>query len=56
MRRRRAPDPVAECVTKNIAGAGPLNPADKRKGQASYVYEFSAPPPPAAMGGAAPKS
>jgi len=50
-----APDAVAECVTKNIAGAGPLNPADKRKGQASYVYEFSAPPV-ASMGAAGPKS
>ena len=40
-----APPPVADCVTKNITGAGPLNPPDKRLGQATYVWEFSAPPP-----------
>lgn len=52
-----APDAVADCVAKNIAGAGPLSPADKRKGQATYVYEFTAPPPPAMrMGETAPKS
>lgn len=43
-----APPPVAECVTKTITGAGPLNPPDKRLGQATYTWEFSAPPPPAA--------
>lgn len=43
-----APEAVSECVTKTIAGAGPLSPADKRKGQATFHYEFSAPPPPAA--------
>jgi hypothetical protein len=42
-----APEPVADCVAKNITGL-PLNPPDKRKGEATYVYEFSAPPPPAA--------
>jgi hypothetical protein len=53
-----APDAVADCVTKTIAGAGPLSPADARQGQATYVYEFSAPPAPAvgAMGATAPKS
>jgi hypothetical protein len=45
-----APGPVAECVTKNIAGLQ-IAPPDKRKGEAVYVYEFSAPPPPAAPGG-----
>lgn len=50
-----APDPVAECVTKNLAGAGPLKPPDARLGQATYVYEFT-PPPTAAMGATAPKS
>lgn len=42
-----APPAVAECVTKTIAGAGPLSPPDKRKGDAAFVYEFTAPPPPA---------
>lgn len=41
-----APDAVAECVTKSIAGLG-LNPADARKGEGTFVWEFSAPPPPA---------
>lgn len=44
-----APDGVADCVAKTITGAGPLNPADKRKGEASFSYEFTAPPPPAAV-------
>lgn len=43
-----APDPVAECVTKNINGVGPLAPPDKRLGQGMWSWEFSAPPPPAA--------
>jgi hypothetical protein len=46
-----APAPVAECVTKSLAGLG-LNPPDKRLGQATFVYEFAVPPPAAA---AAPK-
>jgi hypothetical protein len=50
-----APDAVSDCVTKTIAGAGPLNPPDARQGQATYVYEFAAPPT-AAMGATAPKS
>ena len=40
-----APDAVAECVTKSIAGLG-LNPPDARNGEANFVWEFSAPPPP----------
>lgn len=44
-----APDPVAECVTKSINGLG-LTPPDKRTGQATFTWEFSAPPPPAAPG------
>lgn len=39
-----APDPVAECVTKNISGLG-ISPPDKRLGQATFVWEFSAPAP-----------
>ena len=39
-----APDPVAECVTKNISGLG-LTPPDKRVGQATFVWDFSAPAP-----------
>jgi hypothetical protein len=39
-----APDPVAECVTKSITGLG-ISPPDKRVGQASFVWEFSAPAP-----------
>lgn len=44
-----APDPVAECVTKNISGLG-LTPPDKRTGQATFTWDFSAPPPPSAPG------
>ena len=36
-----APDPVADCVTKNIAGAGPLSPADKRLGQGTWAWDFA---------------
>lgn len=39
-----APDPVAECVTKSITGLG-ITPPDKRVGQATFVWEFSAPAP-----------
>jgi hypothetical protein len=39
-----APDPVAECVTKSITGLG-ISPPDKRVGQATFVWEFSAPAP-----------
>ena len=45
-----APDAVAECVTKSINGLA-IAPPDKRMGQASFVWEFSAP-----TGFAAPKS
>ncbi|MBX3192980.1 MAG: AgmX/PglI C-terminal domain-containing protein [Labilithrix sp.] len=48
-----APQPVADCVIKNIAGLG-LTPPDARKGEGTWVWEFSAPPPPAPA--AAPKS
>ncbi len=41
--RSTAPDAVSECVTKNITGLQ-LSPADARKGEASYSYEFTAPP------------
>lgn len=53
-----APDAVADCVTKAIAGAGPLQPPDKYKGEGTFSYEFTAPPPPAAPAApaAAPKS
>jgi hypothetical protein len=40
-----APDPVAECVTKNIQGVA-ISPPDKRLGQGSWAWEFTAPPPP----------
>jgi hypothetical protein len=39
-----APDPVAECVTKSINGLG-ITPPDKRVGQATFVWDFSAPGP-----------
>ena len=46
-----APDPVAECVTKSISGLA-IAPPDKRTGEASFTWEFSAP----SGAGAAPKS
>jgi len=42
-----APDPVSSCVTKSIEGLS-ITPPDARKGAGMWVYEFSAPPPPAA--------
>jgi hypothetical protein len=50
-----APAPVAECVTKSLAGLG-LNPPDKRLGQATFVYEFAQPPAPPAAAAAPKKS
>lgn len=44
-----APDPVTECVTKSISGLG-LTPPDQRKGQGTWAWEFTAPPPPSAPG------
>jgi hypothetical protein len=41
-----APAEVADCVTKSITGLG-VAPPDKREGEATFVWEFSAPPPPA---------
>ncbi len=41
-----APAPVAECVTKNLTGLT-ISPPDKRLGQGSWAWEFTAPPPPA---------
>jgi hypothetical protein len=38
-----APDPVSECVTRSIDGLT-LAPPDQRKGEATWVYEFQAPP------------
>lgn len=35
-----APDPVIECVTKNIAGVA-ISPPDKRLGQATWAWEFA---------------
>lgn len=49
-----APDAVGVCVTKNIDGLV-IAPPDRRLGQATYTYEFSVPPAPAAAP-AAPKS
>jgi hypothetical protein len=42
-----APDPVAECVVKNIGGLAIAPPPDANTGEASWAYEFAAPPPPA---------
>jgi len=39
-----APDAVADCVTKSIAGLG-LTPPDARVGQATFTWEFAAPGP-----------
>jgi hypothetical protein len=41
-----APDAVGDCVKKSIEGLA-ISPPDARLGKATYVYEFSAPPPPA---------
>jgi len=41
------PDAVGDCVTKTIAGLV-LAPPDPYKGEGTWVYEFAAPPPPAA--------
>ena len=38
-----APDPLAECVTKSIAGLG-IKPPDGNLGQGTFVWEFSAAP------------
>jgi hypothetical protein len=40
-----APDPLGDCVKKNIDGLI-VSPPDKKVGQATYVYEFSQPPAP----------
>lgn len=50
-----APDAVAECVTKAIAGVS-IAPPDARKGEGTWVYEFSAPAAPAPAPAPAPKS
>jgi len=39
-----APAPVAECVTKSLQGLA-ISPPDKRLGQATWAWEFTAPPP-----------
>lgn len=44
-----APDAVGDCVTKAITGLV-LAPPDPNKGEGTWVYEFAAPPPPAAPG------
>ncbi|WP_394822590.1 AgmX/PglI C-terminal domain-containing protein [Pendulispora albinea] len=46
-----APDPVSQCVTKNISGVA-VTPPDVRKGEGVWVYEFS--PPAASSPAAAP--
>jgi hypothetical protein len=38
-----APPPVAECVTKAIAGVS-LSPPDARLGKGTWEYQFTAPP------------
>lgn len=40
-----APDAVGECVTKNLEGLA-IAPPDQRVGQATFVFEFAAPPSP----------
>jgi hypothetical protein len=39
-----APPQVADCVTRNITGAGSLSPADQHVGEGTAAWEFSAPP------------
>ena len=39
-----APDPVSECVTKNISGVA-IKPVDSNKGEGTWVYEFNPPAP-----------
>jgi hypothetical protein len=38
------PDPVADCVTKTIAGLA-IAPPDAHKGEGTWVYQFAAPVP-----------
>jgi hypothetical protein len=38
-----APPPVSRCVMREIDGLA-LSPADVREGQATYTWEFTAPP------------
>jgi hypothetical protein len=45
-----APDAVADCVTKNIAGLA-LAPPDGKKGEGTWTYDFTAPAPPMAAPG-----
>lgn len=40
-----APDAVAACLTNAMAGLT-LNPGDQKKGEATFTYDFTAPPPP----------
>lgn len=44
-----APPPVAECVTNAINGLG-ITPPDSNTGQATFTWQFTAPPPPSAPG------
>jgi hypothetical protein len=37
-----APAPLADCVTKSIAGLG-ITPPDKMKGEGKFTWEFTAP-------------
>ena len=46
-------DDIAECVTKTIEGVT-LAPPDVRKGEGTWVYEFTPPSPGAAPAGVAP--
>ncbi|WP_394837215.1 AgmX/PglI C-terminal domain-containing protein [Pendulispora rubella] len=41
-----APDPVSDCVTKNINGVA-ITPPDAKKGEGTWVYEFAPPAGPA---------
>lgn len=52
-----APAAVSDCVVKSINGLA-ITPPDKHEGEATFVWEFSAPaaPAPAAPAAAAPKT
>lgn len=44
-----APEPVQECVTKNLQGLA-VNPPDKRLGQGTMEFDFAPGAPPAPQG------
>ncbi|MDB4940977.1 MAG: hypothetical protein JWP97_511 [Labilithrix sp.] len=50
-----APAAVSDCVVRTINGLG-IAPPDKHEGDATFVWEFSAPAAPSAPGAAAPRT